>query len=82
MTKNPTPHMLANKDKVLYIYLRVTQTMAMMPMFFTSLRAMQDLTWHGMLVLELSHKVTTLIQMQEEVNARQGVNSYTQKWQV
>ena len=62
MTKSPLPHMLA-KDKVLYIYLRVMQTKAMTPIFFDKfailyepleLRALQDLTLHGMPVLKLA----------------------------
>ena len=50
--KSPPPHTLT-KDKVLYTYLRVIQTMAMMPMFFDKfiilyepieLNVVQDLT--------------------------------------
>ena len=51
-TKNPPPHTLV-KDKVLYAYMRVTQTMDLTPMFIDKFavfyelmenRAMQDLT--------------------------------------
>ena len=68
-TKSPPSHMLA-KNKLLYIYLRVTQTMAMMPMFFDKFvilykpiesRSIKDLTWHGIPILELTSKATTPI---------------------
>ena len=54
-TKNPPPHTLV-KDKVLYAYMRVTQTMDLTLMFIDKFvvlyepmdnRAMQDLTFHG-----------------------------------
>ena len=56
------------KDKVLYVYLRISPTMIVTPMFFDNHailyepmedREVQDLTWHGLPIPELALKPTS-----------------------
>ena len=53
---NPPPHFVV-KDKFLYVYLWISSTMIVTPMFFDNYvvlykpmeeRVVQDLTWHGL----------------------------------
>ena len=81
-TKNPPPHTLV-KDKVLYAYMRVTQTMDLTPMFIDKFailyepmdnRAVQDLPWHGRPVPKFAPMVTTSSHPRENVNDKRGLN--------
>ena len=65
--RNPPPHAIV-KDKVLDVYLWTSMTMLVTPMFFDKFaillepmeeRIVQDLTWHGLAILELAHKIKT-----------------------
>ena len=78
----PPPHTIF-KDKVLYIYLRVSQIMALTPIFFDKfailyesieLRAVQDFIWHKMPILELAPQVMQPNPLQKELHASQGLN--------
>ena len=65
--RNPPPHSIV-KDKVLYVYLRISLTMIVTPTFFDNHcmlykpmeeRMVQVLTWHGLPILELAPKSTS-----------------------
>ena len=78
LAENPLPHSIV-KDKVLYVYLRVTQKVILIPIFFDKFsllyepmeeREVQDLTWHGLPIPELEPKVTTLTQPKGDRNGK------------
>ena len=81
--KNPPPHTLV-KDKVLYVYSRITQTIALTPMFFDKFtllyepmeeQVVQDMTWnHGVPILELVPKVATSTQPRGDVHGERVVD--------
>ena len=65
--RNPPPPSVV-KDKVLYVYLRISPTMIVTPMFFDKHailyepmedREVQDLTWHGLPIPKLAPKPTS-----------------------
>ena len=60
--RNPPPHFVV-KDKFLYVYLQISPTMIVIPMFFDNYvvlykpmeeQVVQDLTWCGFPILELA----------------------------
>ena len=76
--RNPPTQSIV-KDKVLYVYLRVTQTIVYTPMFFDKFailyepmeeREVQDLTWHGLPISKLAPKVTTLSHPRRNMNGK------------
>ena len=76
--RNPSPYLIV-KDKVLYVYLRITQTIVLTPMFVDKFAILykpmeewevQDLTWHGFSIPKLAPKVTALTQPKGDVNGK------------
>ena len=66
------------KDKVLYVYLRISLTMIVTPMFFDNYvvlykpmeeRVVQDLTWHGLPFPKLAPKPTSS-QSKKDLNGK------------
>ena len=59
--RNPPPYS-AVKDKVLYVYLQISPTMIVTPMFFDNYAVLYkewvilDLTWHGLPIPKLAPK--------------------------
>ena len=80
--RNPPPHSVV-KDKVLYVYLRISPTMIVTPMFFDKHailyepmdnKEVQDLTSHGMPIPELAPMVTMSSLPRKNVNDKRGLD--------
>ena len=75
--RNPPPHFVV-KDKVLYVYLRISLTMIVTPMCLDNYvvlykpmeeRVVQDLTWHGLPIPKLAPKPTSS-QSKKDLNGK------------